>query len=108
MAVQPTPVQTTQPGMESAARLFSDTAHGFTIELSLVNSNMQALQSSWTGTASSKFNAAMDNWENSFQVIINKLIGLMEVMGVNTKDYVAAEDDAANIAQSFGTALPGV
>ncbi|MEV0698040.1 WXG100 family type VII secretion target [Saccharopolyspora sp. NPDC050389] len=101
-------VQTSQPGMQQAAQIFSDRATEFTQELGRINSMMASLQGSWTGTASKNFNAAMDNWERSFQTIINKLINMMDVMGVNTKDYVASEDDAANTAQSFASALPGV
>ncbi|RKT86444.1 WXG100 family type VII secretion target [Saccharopolyspora antimicrobica] len=101
-------VQTSQPGMQQAAQIFSDRATEFTQELQRVNTMMASLQGSWTGTASTNFNTAMDNWERSFQTIINKLINMMDVMGVNTKDYVSAEDNAASAAQSFSSALPGV
>ncbi|MFR9727731.1 WXG100 family type VII secretion target [Saccharopolyspora sp. MS10] len=101
-------VQTSQPGMQQAAQIFSDRASEFTQELQRVNSMMATLQGSWTGSASTNFNAAMDNWERSFQAIITKLINMMDVMGVNTKDYVSAEDSAASTAQSFTSALPGV
>ncbi|GAA4826714.1 WXG100 family type VII secretion target [Saccharopolyspora rosea] len=101
-------VQTSQPGMQHAAQVFSDRATEFTQELQRVNTMMATLQSSWTGTASRNFNTAMDNWEKSFQAIINQLLHMMDVMGVNTKSYVSAEDHAANTAQSFTSALPGV
>ncbi|ONI83119.1 WXG100 family type VII secretion target [Actinosynnema sp. ALI-1.44] len=101
-------VQTTQPGMQQAAQIFSDRATEFTQDLNRVNSMMSTLQTSWTGQASTSFNAAMDNWEKSFQAIINKLINMMEVMGVNTKDYVSAEGHAADSAKSFASTLPGV
>lgn len=101
-------VQTSQQGMQHAAQVFGDRASEFTQELQRVNTMMATLQSGWTGSASVNFNSAMDNWERSFQVIIKKLMGMMDVMGVNTKDYVAAEDTAVNSAQSFSSALPGV
>lgn len=104
-------VQTSQSGMDRAAQIFSDNANGFTQELQRVNTMMATLQASWTGDASRKFNTAMDNWENSFNAIIQKLINMMDLMGVNKKDYIAAEDDAAaaaNTAMSFADALPGV
>ncbi|MFD9895272.1 WXG100 family type VII secretion target [Amycolatopsis sp. NPDC059027] len=94
--------------MQHAAQVFGDKASEFTQELQRVNSLMASLQASWRGQASTQFNQAMDNWERSFQVIINKLISMMDVMGVNTKQFVAAEDEAVSAAQSFGTALPGV
>jgi ESAT-6 family protein len=101
-------VQTTQPGMQAAAQIFSDRASEFTQDLQRVNSMMASLQTTWTGTASTNFNQAMDNWEKSFQAIITKLINMMDVMGVNTNAYVASEDSAVNTAQSFGATLPGV
>lgn len=101
-------VQTSQPGMQQAAQIFGDRASEFTQELQRVNTMMATLQSTWTGDASRNFNQAIDNWERSFQVIITKLINMMDVMGVNTKDYVASEENAANTAQSFSAALPGV
>ncbi|ALG12018.1 hypothetical protein AOZ06_38710 [Kibdelosporangium phytohabitans] len=94
--------------MQQAAQIFGDRATEFTQDLGRVNSMMASLQTSWTGQASTNFNSAMDNWEKSFQVIINKLINMMDVMGVNTKDYVAAEDHAADSAKSFASTLPGV
>ncbi|MEV5543057.1 WXG100 family type VII secretion target [Saccharopolyspora shandongensis] len=101
-------IQTVQPGMQHAAQVFGDKANEFTEELKRVNSLMASLQASWRGQASGQFNQAMDNWERSFQTIINKLINMMDVMGVNTKQYASAEDEAVNTAQSFGSALPGV
>ncbi|WP_041840545.1 WXG100 family type VII secretion target [Actinoplanes friuliensis] len=101
-------VQTTEPGMQAAAQEFSARATEFTGHLQSVNSEMATLQSTWTGTASNGFNQAMDNWEASFQKVINELINIMEVMGVNTKGYAQAEDTAASSAQSFASALPGI
>lgn len=101
-------VRTTEEGMQSAAQEFSDKAQTFTGALQNVNGQMGILQASWTGQASQGFNNAMDSWERSFQNVINELINMLDVMGVTTKGYVAAEDDAANTAQSFGAALPGI
>lgn len=101
-------VSTTEQGMQRAAQEFHDKANEFTASLRSVNSQMATLQTSWTGTASNGFNQAMDNWENSFQKVINELINMLEVMGVTTKGYIEAEDTAANTAKSFGAALPGV
>ncbi|KAA5830113.1 WXG100 family type VII secretion target [Saccharopolyspora hirsuta] len=99
-------VQTATPGMQQAAQHFSQTASDFTTQLRRVNTTMAALQASWHGEASQRFNVAMDNWELSFNKIIEKLLHMMEEMGVNTKAYVAAEDEATNVAQSFVSALP--
>jgi WXG100 family type VII secretion target len=101
-------VQTTEEGMQRAAQEFSDKATEFTGSLQAVNSQMGTLQASWTGQASSGFNQAMDSWEGSFQRVINELINMLDVMGVTTKGYIQAEDDAASSAASFGSALPGV
>ncbi|KUL22651.1 MULTISPECIES: WXG100 family type VII secretion target [Actinoplanes] len=101
-------VQTSQQGMQFAAQQFSDRATEFTGYLQNVNSNMATLQSSWTGTASNGFNQAMDSWENSFKRVIDELVNMLEVMGVTTKGYTEAEDSAAQTAQSFGQALPGI
>jgi len=101
-------VQTTDEGMQRAAQEFSDRATEFTGHLQSVNSQMAVLQASWTGNASRSFNQAMDNWEASFQKVINELINMLDIMGVTTKGYNQAEDDAAGSAQSFASALPGI
>ncbi len=101
-------VSTTEQGMQRAAQEFSDKAQSFTGQLRAVNGQMAILQSTWTGQASQGFNQAMDSWENSFQKVINELLNMLQVMGVTTKGYQQSEDDAANVAQSFGSALPGV
>ena len=101
-------VSTTEPGMQRAAQEFSDKATVFTGQLRAVNGQMAILISSWTGQASQGFNQAMDNWENAFQRVINELLNMLEVMGVTTKGYQAAEDEASSVAGSFGAALPGI
>ncbi|GAA0504231.1 hypothetical protein GCM10011581_45360 [Saccharopolyspora subtropica] len=99
-------VQTSTPGMQHAAQRFAETVSDFNQQLQKVNTTMSSLQASWTGDASRDFNTAMDNWERSFQVIINKLIEIMDTMGVNTKAYVNAEENASGTAKYFAQALP--
>ncbi|BCJ67307.1 WXG100 family type VII secretion target [Polymorphospora rubra] len=101
-------VQTTDPGMQAAATEFAAKTQEFTGHLRSVNSEMATLQASWRGDASNSFNQAMDNWERSFQNIINQLINMMDVMGVTTTGYRAAEDEASQTARNFGAALPGI
>ncbi|MCT2277754.1 WXG100 family type VII secretion target [Micromonospora chalcea] len=101
-------VSTTEAGMQRAAQEFSDKATEFTSQLRAVNGQMAVLISSWTGQASQGFNQAMDNWENAFQRVINELLNMLEVMGVTTKGYQTAEDEASSVASSFGAALPGI
>lgn len=101
-------VSTTEEGMQKAAQEFSNKATEFTGLLQAVNSQMAALQVSWTGQASMGFNQAMDSWEAAFQRVIGELINMLEVMEVTTKGYMSAEDEASGTAQSFATALPGV
>lgn len=101
------PVSTTEEGMGAARTQFEEKAQLFTQQLSSVNSEMSALQSSWQGTASTNFNQAMDSWEQGFQRVINALISIIGSMGGNTQLYSAQEDSASAIASNFGTALPG-
>ncbi|MET7747693.1 WXG100 family type VII secretion target [Micromonospora sp. NPDC005367] len=101
-------VATTQGGMENAAREFADKANEFNGYLKSVNSQMAVLQASWTGKASNGFNQAMDSWEKAFQGVINELVHMLEAMHQNVKGITAAEDQAANTAQSFVDALPGI
>ncbi|MEV4703727.1 WXG100 family type VII secretion target [Couchioplanes caeruleus] len=101
-------VQTTEQGMQAAAQEFSNRVTQFNGNLQSVNSQMAALQATWTGDASKGFNNAMDSWERSFQKVINELITMLDVMGVTTKGYREAENTAASAAQSFASALPGV
>ncbi|WP_308102548.1 WXG100 family type VII secretion target [Micromonospora sp. NBRC 110038] len=100
-------VQTNEPGMQQAAQEFASRAEEFTTHLRNVNDQMGMLQASWTGEASAQFNSAMDAWENAFQKVINELLTIMEAMGVNTRSYSAAEDEASSTAASFAQALPG-
>jgi WXG100 family type VII secretion target len=100
-------VKTSTEGMQQAGQAFADTASDFTSRLQSINTEMATLQSTWTGSASTAFNSAMDAWEASFQKVINELLGMLESMGVNTNEYVSAEDTAANTAQSFANVLPG-
>ncbi|MFV2009106.1 MULTISPECIES: WXG100 family type VII secretion target [unclassified Micromonospora] len=101
-------VQTTDPGMQAAATEFAAKTQEFTGHLRSVNTQMTTLQASWRGDASNSFNQAMDNWERSFQTVINELMHMMDVMGVTTAGYRAAEDDASQAARDFGAALPGI
>jgi WXG100 family type VII secretion target len=104
-------VSTTLEGMQSVGQEFVSTAQGFTGYLRSVNTEIAALQSTWTGQAALNFGQAMDTWETAFQSIINDLLHMADVMGVNTQAYHGQETDAANAAQSFGSFfshLPGV
>ncbi|GIJ50332.1 hypothetical protein Val02_72180 [Virgisporangium aliadipatigenens] len=101
-------ISTVEVGMQQAARHFDDTVTEFTGSLRAVNTQMAMLQASWTGRASKGFNQAMDNWEASFLGVINELVHMLAVMGATTQGYIAAEDEAANTAQSFAQALPGI
>ena len=101
-------VQTSEPGMQAAANEFSSRANEFNGSLRSINSEMASLQATWTGAASNQFNQAMDNWENSFQKVINELLVMMETMGVTTTGYRQSEEDASQVARQFGAALPGV
>ncbi|WP_213453723.1 WXG100 family type VII secretion target [Rhizomonospora bruguierae] len=101
-------VQTADEGMQRAAQEFSSRATEFTSHLQSVNAHMAMLQASWTGTAAQSFNQAMDSWEAAFQKVINELVTMLDIMGVTTKGYTQAEDEAAGTAQSFVSALPGV
>jgi WXG100 family type VII secretion target len=107
MAFHPA-IQTTEPGMQRAGQALSDTASDFNGYLATINGDMATLQASWGGDASSTFNHAMDAWEASFKKVINELLHMLDVMGVNTKMYSQAEEESSNIAQNFATALPGV
>lgn len=77
-------MQTSQPGMQQAAQIFSDRATDFTQELQRVNSTMASLQGSWTGSASINFNQAFrDHYWTP------KLINMMDVIGVNARACAA-------------------
>jgi WXG100 family type VII secretion target len=101
-------VQTSEEGMQAAGQEFANAASDFTQKLQNVNTEMATLQASWDGQASANFNSAMDSWEAAFQRVINELLGLLDAMGVNTKEYRGAEDSASEAAASFSSALPGI
>ena len=100
-------VSTTQEGMASARAQFESKTQLFTQQLSSVNSEMATLQSTWQGTASTNFNAAMDAWEQGFQRVINALVGMIGSMGGNATMYANQEDAASQIAGNFANVLPG-
>lgn len=99
-------VTTTEEGMRAAAAEFGNKTSTFNGYLGSVNQEMAALQASWTGDASIRFNTAMDEWEQNFLKVINELILMTEALGGTIKDYSATEDANASIAQSFSEALP--
>ena len=101
-------VSNTQSGMESAIREFESKVDDFNGQLKKINTTMSGLQATWTGRASASFNQAMDEWERHLTSVINELIKMLDVMGVNTRGYRDAEDTAANVAQNFSSALPGI
>ena len=101
------PVSTTQEGMASARAEFEQKSGLFIQQLSSVNSEMGTLQASWQGTASLNFNAAMDNWEQGFQRVINALNGMIGSMGGNATMYAGQEDAASQIANNFGNVVGG-
>lgn len=95
-------------GMAHAASLFQDASSQATSQLSSINTEMAALQATWTGAASIRFSQAMNSWEDNFMVIINKLNGMIEAMGGNAQGYEQQADDAANIATAWSTGLDGI
>jgi len=95
-------------GMAHAAQLFQDASSQSTSQLSSINTEMAALQATWTGAASMRFSQAMNSWEDNFMVIIRKLNGMIESMGGNSQDYEKQAEEAANIAGSWSTGLDGI
>ncbi|OLR92197.1 WXG100 family type VII secretion target [Actinokineospora bangkokensis] len=104
------PVSTDTLGMQRAAQQFEAASSESTGHLRSVNETILALQSTWKGDASNNFSRAMNDWENQFQIIINELNNMIQVMGGNAKAYDAAEQEAVNLAPQFGFAdgLPGL
>ncbi|WP_329055226.1 WXG100 family type VII secretion target [Amycolatopsis sp. NBC_01488] len=46
-----------------------------------VNSDMAMVQASWRGEASVRFGQAMSDWEQEFDVILSRLVRLLETTG---------------------------
>jgi ESAT-6 family protein len=46
-----------------------------------VNSEMAMVQASWRGEASVRFGQAMSDWEQEFDVILSRLVRLLELTG---------------------------
>lgn len=95
-------------GMANAASLFQDASSQSTSQLSSINSEMAALQATWTGAASARFSDAMNSWENNFMVIIRKLNDMIEAMGGNAQGYDQQAEEAANLAGSWSAGLDGI
>jgi ESAT-6 family protein len=68
-------------GMGQARTRFENTASTFTRQLGLVDDEVDALRSTWTGSASARFGSAMDDWENDFAIVIGELRAMVEAMG---------------------------
>lgn len=95
-------------GMAQAASLFQDASSQATSQLSSINSEMAALQATWTGAASTRFSGAMNSWEENFLIIIRRLNGMIEAMGGNAGDYEKQAEEAASIATAWSAGLDGI
>ncbi len=99
-------IRTTQEGMQSAIQKFQSTTDEFNGYLRQENEMISQLRSTYTGDSASSYGTAMDEWENQFSRVINDLTDMMRIMGVNVNQYVQTEEQNANIAKSFSSALP--
>lgn len=98
-------------GMGQARTQFENSASTFTGQLGQVNSEVNLLRSTWTGSASMKFGSAMDDWENNFVIVIKELQAMVEAMGGSAAAFNAQEDDNAGIAGNwaeFNRGLEGI
>src|SRR5262245_20961583 len=96
------------PGMVKAAGEFEAATRTATAQLSAIDAEMATLQTFWHGQASFGYVTAMERWEAEFKVIIDQLIHMMEVMGVNTKVYHEAENAAIGHSGSWLGGLEGI
>lgn len=95
-------------GMARAASLFEGASSQAITQLNSINSEMAALQATWTGQASVRFSQAMNDWEGNFLVIVRRLNDMISAMGGNAQDYARQADEAASIADSWSTGLDGL
>lgn len=98
-------------GMGEARQQFEAAEATCTNQLGQVNSEVNLLRVTWTGSASAKFAAAMDEWENNFVVVIKELQAMVEAMGGTAAAFNTKEDENAAVATTwaqFNQGLPGI
>jgi WXG100 family type VII secretion target len=101
-------VTTTTEGMKQASGHFEHAINSANSHLQQINNEMATLQASWRGEASTKFGQAMNDWEQQFDIIIKKLVHMLEVMGVNATVYTNTEESALNTAGAWAGGLSGI
>jgi WXG100 family type VII secretion target len=101
-------VSVTTPAMQQACSLFETTASTMTQQMQSVNDCQSVLQSSWTGDASLRFNSAMNEWEQEFDVIIKELVKMIGVMGGAAKVYAQNEEQAVTAAPQWAQNILGL
>ncbi|MGH3431424.1 MAG: WXG100 family type VII secretion target [Thermocrispum sp.] len=94
-------------GMRRAGGLFEAASSQATSQKQSVNGEMAALAATWQGDASARYSQAMSEWEANFQIIINKLNEMVEVMGGNAQAYDTTSADNEAIAGGWNTGLAG-
>lgn len=100
-------VQNDEEGMRSAAVEFSNKSGEFTGDLQTVRADIESLMASWTGETSIKFTQAMQQWQTSFQKVIQALNHMQEVLTANITANVATEDQSTTTATGLAGIIPG-
>lgn len=98
-------VQTDEQGMQSAGQQMGNMAETFDGYRTQVNSEVEGLMSTWTGSAAQGFSQAMQQWEASFTQIINGLVDMAEKLGQNSSAYTNIEEDNTKIPQNLAGLL---
>ena len=103
---QPT-IRTTDEGMRSAIQMFGDKYGEFTTLGQGVDQEIVSLMAVFRGPQATKFQEAMNQWQQGFNKITNQLQGLVESMGGNAREYTQTEDSGVQTGQQFMSSLPG-
>ncbi|MEU2424745.1 MULTISPECIES: WXG100 family type VII secretion target [Streptomyces] len=98
-------------GMRTAQGSFQTALDEVNNTYTQMQSQIEALRSSWTGDASSTFQSAMDTWLTDFGTVKQQLELMLQKLQANTGSYDTTHqhttDAATQLHKSMSTPLPG-
>ncbi|MEU5309371.1 WXG100 family type VII secretion target [Streptomyces sp. NPDC021562] len=98
-------------GMRAAQGSFQTALDEANSTYTQMQSQIEALRSSWTGDASTTFQTAMDTWLTDFSTVRQQLELMLQKLQANTGSYDTTHHSTSDMAnqlhKSMSTPLPG-
>ncbi|WP_217553126.1 WXG100 family type VII secretion target [Streptomyces sp. GbtcB6] len=98
-------------GMRTAQGSFQTALDEVNGTYTQMQSQIEALRSSWTGDASTTFQSAMDTWLTDFGTVKQQLELMLQKLQANTGSYDTTHqnttDAASQLSKTMSAPLPG-